>query len=95
MQELKSFLIKQNYLAQIIEHGSQKAMSLDKNVFRTIITKGKDNTVPYLTTYNPRDHEMFNDVQGKYLQNANSTGRRKMRKILSNYKLKSKVNHII
>ena len=41
MQELKSYLIKQHYPEQINEHGLQKAMSLDKNVLRTVTTKGK------------------------------------------------------
>ena len=41
MQELKTFLIKQNYPTQIIEHGVQKAMSLDKNVLRTVKLKVK------------------------------------------------------
>ena len=37
MQELKTFLIKQNYPTQIIEHSVQKAMSLDKNVLRMVL----------------------------------------------------------
>ena len=41
MLELKSFLIKQHYPEQIIEHGLQKAMSLDKNVLRTVTRKEK------------------------------------------------------
>ena len=38
MQELKSFLTKEYYPAQIIEHGIKTAMSLDKNVLRTVTT---------------------------------------------------------
>ena len=80
VQKLKSFLIKQHYPEQIIEHGLQKAMSLDKNVLRTVTTKGKENIVPYVSTYNPRDPEM------PILQEDE-----KIRKILSNYKfIKSK-----
>ena len=62
MKEIKSFLIKQHYPEQIIEHGLQKAMSLDKNVLRTVTTKGKQNMVPYVLTHNPRDPEMFNVI---------------------------------
>ena len=59
MQELKTFLIKQNYPTQTIDHGVQKAMSLDKKVLRPVTAKGKENIVPYLSTFNPRDPEMF------------------------------------
>ena len=48
MKELKIFLIKQNYPTQIIEHGVQKAMSLDKNVLRTVTAKGKENIVIFI-----------------------------------------------
>lgn len=88
LQELKSFLMKQHYPEQVIEHGLQKAMSLDKNVLRTVTTKGKENIVPYVSTYNPRDPEMFSVIieNMPILQEDE-----KMRKILANYKfIKSK-----
>ena len=88
MLELKSFLIKQHYPEQIIEHGLQKAMPLDKNVLRTVTTKGKENIVPYVSTYNPRDPERFSVIieNMPILQEDE-----KMQKILSNYKfIKSK-----
>ena len=59
IRELNSFLSKQNYPKQIIEHGLQQAMSLDKNLFRTVKAKPEENIVPYVSTYNPRDPEMF------------------------------------
>ena len=59
MQELKLFLVKQNYPAQIVNHGIQKAKSLDKNVLRTVVTKSKENVVPYVSTFNLRDPQMF------------------------------------
>ena len=84
MQELKTFLIKQNYPTQTIEHGVQKAMSLDKNVLRTVTAKGKENIVPYVSTFNPRDPEMFRLIMDNMpiLQPDE-----KMRNILSNYKI--------
>ena len=88
MQELKSFLIQQHYPEQIIEHGLQKAISLDKNVLRTVPAKGKENIVPYVSTYNSRDPEMFSVIieNMPILQEDE-----KMPKILSNYKfIKSK-----
>ena len=88
MQELKSFLIKQHYPKQIIAHGLQKAISLNKHVLRTVTTKGKENILPNASTYNPRDPKMFSVIIEKMpiLQEDE-----KMRKILSNYKfIKSK-----
>ena len=85
MQELKTFLIKQNYPTQIIEHSVQKAMSLDKNVLRTVTVKGKENIVPYVSPFNPRDPEMFRVIMDNMpILQANE----KMRNILSNYKIK-------
>ena len=58
-------------------------MSLDKNVLRMVTTKGKENIDPYVSTYNPRDPEMFSVIieNMPILQEDE-----KMRKILSNYK---------
>ena len=47
MRELMSFLSKQNYPEQIIEHSVQQDMSLDKNLLRTVKAKPKENIVPY------------------------------------------------
>ena len=59
---LKSFLSKQNYPEQIIENGLQQAMSLDKNLLRTVTAKLEENIVPHVSTYNPRDPKMFRVV---------------------------------
>ena len=58
-------------------------MSLDKNVLHTVTTKGKENIVPYVSTYNPRDPEMFSVIieNMPILQEDE-----KMQNILSNYK---------
>ena len=88
MRLLKSFLSKQNYPEQIIEHGLQQAMSLDKNLLVTVKAKPEGNIVPYVSTYNPRDPEMFRVIMDKMpiLQEDE-----KMRNILSKHKiLKSK-----
>ena len=59
MPELKSFLIKQKYPLQIIEHGINRAMSLDKDVLRTVKEKSEEKIIPYVSTNNPQDPEMF------------------------------------
>ena len=66
-----------------MEHGVQKTMSLDKNVLRTVTVKGKENIVPYVSRFNPRDPEMFRVIMTNMpILQADE----KMRNILSNYK---------
>ena len=84
MQELKTFLIKQHYPEHVIEDGLQKEMSLDKNVLRTVTTNRKENIVQYVSMYNPRDTEMFNEI----IENMPILqGDEKLRKILSKISL--------
>ena len=59
MKELKSFLIKQNCALQTIEYGIIRAMSLDKHVLRTVKEKCEEKSIPYVSTHNPKDPEMF------------------------------------
>ena len=84
MQELKSFLIKQKYPLQIIEHGINRAMSLDKDVLRTVKEKSEEKIIPYVSTHNPQDPEMFQVI----LDNVPILKEDdKMRNILTKYKL--------
>ena len=84
MQELKSFLIKQKYPLQIIEHGINRAMSLDKDVLRTVKEKSEEKIIPYVSTHNPQDPEMFKVI----LDNVPILKEDdKMRNILTKYKL--------
>ena len=84
MRELKSFLSKQNYPEQIIEHGLQQDMSLDKNLLRMVKAKPKENIVSYVSTYNHRDPEMFRVIMDNMpvLQEDE-----KMRNILPKHKI--------
>ena len=59
MQELKSFLTKQNYPIQILDHRFERAMSLDKDQLRTVKARKYENIIPYVSTYNPKDSVMF------------------------------------
>ena len=34
-------------------------MSLDKDVLRTVKEKSEEKIIPYVSTYNPKDPEMF------------------------------------
>ena len=83
-KELKSFLIKQKYLLQIIEYGINRAMSLDKDILRTVKEKSEEKTIPYVSTYNPKDPEMFRVIPDNVPILKEDD---KMRNILSKYNL--------
>ena len=59
MQELKSFLIKQNYPIPIIDNGFKREMSLDKGQLRMVKARKDEKIIPYVSTYNPKDPQMF------------------------------------
>ena len=83
-QELKSFLLKQIYPEQIINHGLEKAMILDKDLLRTVQERTKERSIPYVSTCNPNYPEIFHviiDNEPIYLQEDE-----KMRNILSRFK---------
>ena len=83
MQELKSFLLKQKYPEQIFNHGLEKAMALDKDRLRTVQSRTEESIIPYVSTYNPNDPEMFHVIidNEPILQEDE-----KMRNILSRFK---------
>ena len=84
MKELKSFLIKQKYSLQIIEYGINRAMSFDKDVLRIVKEKTEEKIIPYVSTYNPKGHEIFKVILDNVpILKEND----KMRNILSKYKL--------
>ena len=51
--ELETFLIKQNYQHNIIQIGIQKAMPLNRQMFRVIKDKVQQDTIPFVSFYNP------------------------------------------
>ena len=67
-------------------------MALDKDLLRTVQERTEESVIPYVSTYNPNDPEMFHVIinnEPKKLQEDE-----KMRNILSRFKfIKSKVNH--
>ena len=63
MTELKSFLLKQNYPESLIDGGIAKAMNLDKNTLRTIKNKTDDKVIPYVSTHNPKNPEIYKVIQ--------------------------------
>jgi hypothetical protein len=63
LRELKLYLKNQQYPEEIVEHGIQKA--LKKGPIHTElreqvhVTSNQNNIIPFVTTYNPRDCNIF------------------------------------
>ena len=63
MEELKCLLNKQKYPEQVTEYGVKRAMVLDKNDLRKIKPKTTENIIPFVSTHNPKDPQMFNVIR--------------------------------
>jgi hypothetical protein len=63
LRELRLYLKNQQYPEEIVEHGIQKA--LEKGPIHTKlreqvhVTSNQNNIIPFVTTYNPRDYNIF------------------------------------
>jgi hypothetical protein len=63
LRELRLYLKNQQYPEEIVEHGVQKA--LEKGPIHTElreqvhVTSNQNNIIPFVTTYNPRDYNIF------------------------------------
>ena len=84
MTELKSFLLKQNYPERLIDGGIAKAMNLDNNTLRTIKNKTDDKVIPYVSTHNPKNPEIYKVIQFNLPILKEDP---KMNDILSNFKI--------
>ena len=84
MTELKSFLLKQNYPESLIDGGIAKAMDLDKNTLRSIKNKTDDKVIPYVSTHNPKNPEIYKVIQFNLPILKEDP---KMNDILSNFKI--------
>ena len=63
MKELKLFLLKQNYPESLIDGGIEKAMKLEKSTLRTVKDRTEDQVMPYVSTHNPKNPEIYNVIQ--------------------------------
>ncbi len=63
IQALKLYLRKQHYPVHTIETGIQKALQLDRDVLLKIKTKSSENIIPFVSTYNPKNPDLFNVIK--------------------------------
>ena len=84
MKELKMFLLKQNYPESLIDDGIEKAMKLEKSTLRTVKDKSEDQVMPYVSTHNPKNPDIYNVIQFNLPILHEDP---KMSSILSNFKM--------
>ena len=87
-QELKDFLQRKKYPENLIEAGICKAKAIDMKTARQLKTNETENTIPYVSTYNPRNIEIYSEIKNDLtvLQRDEH-----MKDVLHNYKfIKSK-----
>ena len=59
LQELKNSLISRKYPITLIESGINKALNIPRDTLMQVKTHSKVNTIPYVSTFNPNNTEMF------------------------------------
>ena len=62
--ELRISLQKRNYPNTVINEGFKKATSIPRNLLLTTKEKEEEDVLPYVSTYNPNNTEMFGILKG-------------------------------
>ena len=62
LAELKTALLRQHYPNTIIDTGIEKALSISKADLRRVREKSDENVVTYVSTFNPKNPEMFRAI---------------------------------
>ena len=63
LSELEQTLRKRNYPINIIKNGIEKAKALQKETLRIPKQKTDDKSIPYISTHNKRNPEIFNIIR--------------------------------
>ena len=61
--ELQNALLQRRYPAQLIKHGIDKAKSQKRQDLLKINSKNNQNVIPYVSTHNPKNPEVFNVIK--------------------------------
>ena len=63
--DFKTFLLKHNYPGELIKcmdlstHGIKRALETDRETLRNKVPVKDENIIPYVSTFNPRNTEIF------------------------------------
>ena len=63
MKELHQSLIKRGYPTAVIDDAISKATRMNRDVLLQTITKLEDQKVPYVSTFNPNNPEIFTEIR--------------------------------
>ncbi|VDI10661.1 Hypothetical predicted protein [Mytilus galloprovincialis] len=68
LQELKNYLKRQNYPVRLIENGIKNALKIPIAELRKTVSredkKDKQQSIPFVITHNPRNHQILNSAKG-------------------------------
>ena len=84
LKELRKILKTQKYQKMIVEKGIEKALTIPQVQLKSEKLKKKDNILPFISTYNPNNPNVFPKVREIYrnLQTSKTLG-----KIFAKHKL--------
>ena len=92
-KELRTILKTQKYPKMVVEKRIEKAVAIPQEQLRSEKLKKKDDILPFISTYNPNNPNVFSEVMEIYrnLQTSKTLG-----KIFAKHKLiDCKGNHLI
>ena len=67
MDELRTALTYQKYPQNATDRGIEKAMNINREYLLVVRDKSKENIIPFLAIFNPKNPEMFNTIRQNLL----------------------------
>ena len=84
LKELRTILKTQKYPKTVVEKGIEKALTIPQEQLRSEKLKKKDNILPFISTYNPNNSNVFPKVREIY---GNLQTSKTLSKIFAKHKL--------
>ena len=77
LTELRTILKTQKYPKMVVEKGIEKALAIPQKQLRSEKLKKKDDILPFISTYNPNNPNVFPKVREIYrnLQSSKTLGK--------------------
>ena len=66
LKELRTILKNQKYPKMVLEKGIEKALAIPQEQLRSQKLKKKDDILPFISTYNPNNPNVFSKVREIY-----------------------------
>ena len=62
LKELKTIFKTQKYPKMVVEKGIEKALAIPQEQLKSEKLKNKDNILPFISTYNPNNSNVFPEI---------------------------------